>query len=301
MNIIRTLLICAIMGIVIMPATAFSLEDAKYISAVFEKKVLELPMMAWLVPPDIIITNEKHKTITLYSKSKTIQTATYVKVLSKDEVTIIRNKYGVACEDLPAQFAHPYYQYKFAKKLEKQLKDADRVFYTGKNLKKSVTAGYTYKDLDGRTTNEVKKLKEFSKQEYLHNYFAIQPKGSPYVYSFHGLYKVKTKELFRQGVILHDTAGKILARHFWEIEEETMCDGCGIPLYRNQYPKFSHLDMNYLFFLINTFSFPDFPYPLLMLDTGTIEGRASSLITFSSKGTYSEHREYEYIVNCLPE
>ncbi|MGA1791610.1 MAG: hypothetical protein ACMUIM_08995 [bacterium] len=129
--------------------------------------------------------------------------------------------------------------------------------------------------------------------------FAVKTKGDKYIYSLHGLYDPESKEVYRDGIILHDPNGDILAERFWEINWDTVCDGCDLPLYSNSHPDYPELDMIGLFSIINSFTIPDFKYPVLMLDTSTVEGRAISLITFTDKAEYSEYRVYEYIVNCF--
>jgi len=49
----------------------------------------------------------------------------------------------------------------------------------------------------------------------------------------------------------------------------------------------------------NVFVIPGFPYPVLLLDTSTVEGRALSLVTFTPDGYYATYRIYEYVVNCI--
>jgi hypothetical protein len=48
----------------------------------------------------------------------------------------------------------------------------------------------------------------------------------------------------------------------------------------------------------NLFEWAAFPYPVLLLDTSTVEGRALSLQTFTPGGRASTFRVYEYIARC---
>jgi hypothetical protein len=109
-------------------------------------------------------------------------------------------------------------------------------------------------------------------------------------YSLHALYDSSTKELVKSAFILHDPAGRIVGS---EVTEGAAfgCDGCGVPT----------LDqgLRRLYAVLNGFQFTMFPYPLLLLDTGTVEGRALSLVTFAPTGTHAEYRIYEYVVGCI--
>lgn len=158
--------------------------------------------------------------------------------------------------------------------------------------------GYKFGELGKKELTNSIKLAELKKSNFLHKYFIVFPVDSDYRYSMHGFYSEETKELFRKGIILHNEE-QVLAGKFWDINEESLCDGCPMPLCRNQYPDQSSRDMTLLFVLDNVLSFPDLSYPVLMLDTSTVEGRALSFITFTDRRKYVEYRLYEYIVNCF--
>jgi hypothetical protein len=208
-------------------------------------------------------------------------------------VSNIRKKHTVACD-----VAATYHQYKLTGKQTQQFSFPDRVFYTSKALPGPVKVGFKFGEFGKKELASIIKLAQLKESKFLHKYFIVAPVSSHYRYSFHGFFSEETKELFKKGIILHNEE-KVLVGNFWEISEETLCDGCPMPLYRNEYPHQSFPDMTHLFSLLNMFSFPHFSYPVLMLDTNTVETRAVSLITFTDKGEYSEYREYEYIVNCF--
>jgi hypothetical protein len=172
----------------------------------------------------------------------------------------------------------------------------DCVFYTSKAFPGAVRAGYSFGVRGKRVIAVSIAQAELETREFLHKYFILLPVDSHYSFSFHGFYSDETRVLFKKGLILHQE-GEVLAAKFWQISEETMCDGCPLPLYRNEYPHQSFPDMVEIFSLLNVFSFSGFPYPVILLDTSNVEGRAISFVTFNQEGKYSEYRLYEYIVD----
>ena len=73
--------------------------------------------------------------------------------------------------------------------------------------------------------------------------------------------------------------------------DDPLCADCATPTYDDS--------LRGLFSVLNGFSLPGFRYPVLLRNTGTIEGRAISLVTFDEAGEYQEQREYEYVVTCI--
>lgn len=266
--------------------TAWAEEDkGKYIKTMFITHIGEAPSMAWMIEPDVIITNKKRESVVLYTRSDSIEKARYSRSYSDAEIDKIRRKNCIAL--VPGKF----YQYHLSKEGGRIPSNQARAFYTKTSFRGEVKAGYSYVKLEDKAFRHVTDLPEFHEKPFLHNYLAIQIPGSRNTYSFHGLYDPKSKELHKKGIILHGPDGQVLAKHFWDESWNTVCDGCGLPVYSDS--------MVYLFSMINSFHIPQFKYPLLMMDTSTVEGRALSFVTFSPDGNYSEYREYEYVVGCL--
>jgi hypothetical protein len=118
--------------------------------------------------------------------------------------------------------------------------------------------------------------------------FAIASRrATNYFFVFAALYENEGGAMVKEGIFLLDKLGRILGQEISPISEETMCDGCGVPTLEYRLED----DIR----VMNVFSMPGFPYPLLMQDTSTIEGRAVSLLTFSKSGQPSEYRLYEYV------
>lgn len=260
-------------------------DKGQYIETTFMEHIGEVPSMAWMLEPDVIITNKKMKNVILYTRAGSIETARYVRSYSDAEIDHIRKESCIALE--PGKF----YQYQLEKEGEGVPSDQDRAFYTKASFPGEIKAGYSYVQLEDDGFSRVMGLREFKDRPFLHNYVAIQATGSKYVYSFHGLYDPKTKELYRKGLVLQALDGRILAKQFWNESWDTVCDGCPLPLYSDS--------MVSLFYFVNSFHIRQFTYPLLLLDTSTVEGRALSFVTFSPDGKYSEYRDYEYVAECI--
>lgn len=303
MDNMKKLIVVMFFTTLLIPFPALSQDDNdEYIIKTFKAFTPESPKMAWLVPPDIIITDEKFPIIYLYTDAREIQKAQLVKPFDKAEIAKIRKKYGVACEEYPGERAQTtYYLYKMSRKPDKPLGGyPDRVFYTSKATEPA-KAGFKYGVLEEKKLRDVFQTIKTGGKKFLHRHFTVLPAGSAHVYSFHGFYDDKSKLIFKEAVVLHDANGRVLAKISWDISEDTLCDGCPHPAFLNENPEAPAADMTESFRIINAFSLPRFSYPVLMLETSSVETRAISFMTFDAKGKYSEYRASEYFVNCLPE
>jgi hypothetical protein len=265
--------------------------DEDYIERTFKQAISEIPRMAWLVKPDTIITDSKHENIFLYADEKAVLEARYDKTFEKVEIAEIRNRNYVACNA-----GKVYFDFRAA---TVQSGAIDRAFYTTKPFGKKVMAGYKNIRLSSAQHNKILSLNEISGKPGVHNYFAVALEGADFIYSFHALYDKKTRGLFRKGIALQNSEGRIIGSEFWDIDEDNLCDGCDLPEYRSEDPDNPQVDMVYVFNLINVFIFPGFEYPVLFMDTSTMEGRAISFATFDSDRRYDEYRDYEYVVTCI--
>lgn len=299
MNSKKTAASCLILASLLIPVLVFGQEESgKYIAELFKAAVSEEPKMAWLVPPDIIIAEEKFPDIFLYTNVREVPRAGFMKVFAKKEITAIRKKHTVACEYYVGDKFRTYYRYRPSKRPAEPFGYPDKVFYTSRSLPGKVIPGYTYGVLDGKGIEAVLERLNLGGKQFLHKQFAVRPLNAKQFYSFHGFYDKKSGEIFKEAIVLHDKDGKVLANTVQDITDDNLCDGCSRPVYRNDNPDAPAVDMIESFVLLNAFTFPRFAYPVLMFENTTVEGRGISLATFDPKGKYSEYRVYEYIVNC---
>lgn len=251
-----------------------------FISETFQKNYGFPPVMGWMIPPNEVVAAVKLPAIFVFSNEGYVK-ATFVRELKEKEVKEI-NYLTMLCYK-----GQVYYLYK----IKGKFKQRNRAFYTKKKIS-GVKMGYKKVVLSEKTLKLSRSAMK-SKPDDLHKYFAITSADGKKVYSFHGLYQSKSKNLRKQAMILHDSKGIILALEETIINENNLCDGCGIP-------TFSH-DLRRSFHVLNTLTIPKFPYPLALLNTSSIEQSAISLMTFDLKRKHSEYRTSEYTVNCLPE
>jgi len=299
MNMKRTVASCMILVFFLIPPLVFGQEErGEYIANLFKAAVSEEPKMAWLVPPDIIIAEEKFQDIFLYTNAREVPKAGFMKTFARKEITAIRKKHMIACEYVVGDKFRTYYRYRLSKRTAEPFGYPERVFYTSRSLPGGVTAGYTYSSLDGKGIEAVLERLSLSGKQFLHKQFIVRPRGAKQFYSFHGFYDKDSGEIFKEAIVLHDKNGKILASMVQDISDDTLCDGCPRPVYRNDNPDATPVDMTESFVLLNAFTLPRFAYPVLMLENITVEGRGISLVTFDPKGRYSEYLVYEYVVEC---
>jgi hypothetical protein len=116
----------------------------------------------------------------------------------------------------------------------------------------------------------------------------IRRDGTPYSYLLVALYDGPQNEISRTGIFLLEGKGHIIATKIDDING--WCDGCAVPT--------SDGGIASVYSVVNMFTAPQFLYPLLMLDTSTLEGRSITLATFTPEKKYSDYLLYEYTVGC---
>ena len=97
--------------------------------------------------------------------------------------------------------------------------------------------------------------------------------------------------MIQEASALHDKDGKILAHELFTDLADGLCDSCAVPRFED--------GMSYQYRMMNMFELSGFPYPVLLLDTSTVEGRAISFRTFMPDEHAAELRDYEYVFLCL--
>jgi hypothetical protein len=200
-------------------------------------------------------------------------------------------KYGMICE---ANGPEVCYVYKADMDGRKQ--EAERIFALEKNLevtsngfkeiKLSTKAG---KPNGTRATSELPILSLAKNELYVGTLYKCIQSGFGYLVE--AVFDRKTKEVKWDHLVLLDSKGVVVAKKETKYTgEEEFCDGCGTPTFdygsRQFYATYGLLES------------PLFKYPILLLDTSTVEGRAVSMGTFNLDGKFDEIRRYEYVVHC---
>jgi len=252
----------------------------EYIAHAFESQISEAPRMGWVIPPRLFLTNEKHAKITVYSANSRVITAPFHGVLSSVQHDSITRQYHVACEQRGPLAAY---------ELPADVPVPDRAFYTSRPLPGDTEAGMT---ADSLALGEATKLDSLLSVPVgmLHRELALRSHPELPYYVVRALYDSATRSLLKSGLFLLDRSGKVLAASLRDSTDYLQCDACTVPTYDE--------GIAVLYRPLNVFVLPGLPRPVLLLDTGTYEGRALSLVTFTPTGELSDYRVYEYVVNC---
>jgi hypothetical protein len=164
---------------------------------------------------------------------------------------------------------------------------AAQAFYTTKKLPGAMRSGLVSIPVTTATLKAVNALLGWQTTNVLRRDEAVAVRPGFFFYSFHKLYDSKTGKLSKEAVVLHDSTGRIIAHT--AADGDPGCDGCGTPTYAFGTGAFP---------VLNIFELPGFAYPVLLIDSSTVEGRATSLWTFGEDLKVSTVRFYEYVVNC---
>ncbi len=257
-----------------------------YIDTQFQTTIGELPRLAWFLPDGTVAAQDSSPSIYLYTRSNRAQPAHLRDTLSQIEMAALRPKQHVACDLAPngEQTVVSIYT-----TLARAGGNNPQILSTSKALP-DLVGGYDQAQLHGRSSDEVWKEMQPASADQPRQSAIIRQKGAQFYYSLAALYSGPNKEVARTGIFLHEPSGKILAAHVEDIRGE-WCDGCTMPTYVDGIER--------IYVVENMFTAPAFAYPLLMLDSSTIEGRSIKLVTFTPSREFSRHLYFEYVVGCF--
>lgn len=241
-----------------------------YIGQTLRELKVATPRMAWAIPPNRILATTRQSTLFVFSDSKQVRKAEYLRPLSGEKLENFRRDHPSACENVAYEYRIPVIE----------LKKPTPVFYSSRRLPDSIT-GYEKLALPEETLAELRGRDTFAAGGGEHRYFAISSPDRKWIYSLHAFYdSSEPGKLRRLGVVLHDHLGVVRASHM-----ENVSDSCGAC--RNRTAKEGP---EAVFGILNLVTSSRFRYPVLVLDRSTERESAISLLTFDPNEGYSEYR-----------
>jgi hypothetical protein len=261
--------------------TQFEHDEDGYVAATFRRQIGELPRMGWFTPDGRFAAAERHDSLVLYADRGAPRRVAYVGPVNGVTRTQMRERF-LSCETRDDE---PLFAFTGAPHGPQP-----RALFMTRPFPGDVRGGITRVSLAPPLLQRIISRLGWDAHQGIRQdeAYAVRP-DSPF-YSFHRLYDRMTKELTHEALTLHDVRGRLVAHEQWAFTERDLCDGCGLPTATDP--------GGYAYRLQNIFELPGFAYPVLLLDTSTIEGRALSLRTFSPDGRASALRVYEYAFTC---
>jgi hypothetical protein len=168
-----------------------------------------------------------------------------------------------------------------------------QALYTSKPLSGQARAGLDVVPLSPEDIDGVVRLLGWNASARVRRHEAVAAVGGTFFYSLHRRYDAVSGVLRQEALALHDRVGRLIAHQVVTLREGELCDGCALPDLTE--------GTSFRYRVRNVFELPGFPYPLLLLDTSSVEGRALSLETFTDTGRHAEFRLAEYVVTCAAE
>jgi len=260
--------------------------DLDYINAQFQTAINESPGLAWVLPSGVIIAEGRSPYIFVYSSAPTIEMASRRVTLSPEKSLEFAKENRVDCD---AQSGGNPPTLSLYDSSIKQFKENPQVFFTTKALP-GAKIGYQLSSLGDDLGKEVWEKMQPKSPQQLRKAAIIRRDGVPYFYSLAALYDGPEKGLSRMGMFLQALDGHVIAADVSDIDPNGLCDGCELPAFDDGIER--------VYAVENMLTAPQFSYPLLIVDTSTVEGRAITLSTVSTQGRYITYRIYEYTVNC---
>ncbi|HUJ40646.1 MAG TPA: hypothetical protein VLW54_08880 [Candidatus Acidoferrales bacterium] len=254
-----------------------------YIDSQFQEALGELPRLAWFLPDGTVAAQYRAQDIVLYSRWDRPQAAHWKASLTPEQIAGLRKNQIVACDvtdkgeppelSTYTALAHPA-------GLNPQV-------LSTRNRFPGLETGFQQAPLKGRAAEDVWKAMEAAKEP--RRGVILRRQGGTFAYALAAIYGGAHQEVTRRALFLLTQDGKIVAAHVENIRGE-WCDGCETPKYEDGIERVYDVE--------NVFTAPSFAYPLLMLDSSTMEGRSITLVTFTPSREYSRHLFYEYVKDC---
>jgi hypothetical protein len=260
-------------------------EDKEYVYTQFRVAAGEFPRLAWALSDGTLATDSDSSEIAVYSAAPMIEVAKRYNTLPPKMTLEFAEKNRIACE---ARLEEKPPSFSLYKASLRYISGNPQVLATSKPLP-DAKVGYRRAPLDGEASKEVwMRLRPKSPNEP-RNGVVIRQDGAAFFYSIAALYGGDKQGVSLYGIFLHSVDGHVIASDITEPNGE-WCDGCAAPTFAD--------GMDAVFFVKNMYTAPQFKYPVLLLDTSTVEGRSLSLATFTPDGKFSSHLFYEYVVSC---
>jgi hypothetical protein len=259
-------------------------KDSDYINKQFRSAINESPQLAWALPDGTIAAQSQSPNIFIYSAAPVVEKVARRVTLSPEKTLELTRRNHIAC-DAPLYEKPP--SFSLYNSALKGFNGNPQMLHTNRPLP-GVIAGQRRSQLEDAMAKEVWKKMQPKSPQQPRNAMVIRRDGVEYFYTLAALYGGAQSEVSRTGMFLQTNDGRVIASN---IEDVTgWCDGCAVPTFAD--------GIEQVYAVENMFTAPQFSYPLLMLDTSTVEGRSITLATFSPDKKYSDFLLYEYTVGC---
>ncbi len=258
--------------------TASAEDDREYVARVFQEAVGQVPRMGWLLPNGRFLAETTAAAVTPYAPARAPLPLAFVEAVTEEARRRLTARFGVLCEGNDSVAAYA---------LANPPRQAERALFTVRPLP-DLRAGIAA--IAAPQPDHTVRAFGWPATDPMRLDTAVAMAGSRFWYSFHARYGPDSV-LALTLLALHDSTGATVAA---AVRDSTAyaCADCETPRIGDGLPL--------LFNVLNLFTAAPFPYPLLLLDTGTFEGRAVSLVTFTPAGRRAELRAYEYTMTCAP-
>lgn len=257
------------------------LRGGDYILSVFQKELGEAPRIGWFLSKRFLAA-EKHPRLYIYSTDAVIDTAVFERTLSATQHDSLARQEHLACDS-----KGPLAEYQLDSTPRRQI---GRAFYTSRLPAGTVRATLAFRAPAASELAAARALLAPARSSVVYRDTILGGSPGNTSYSVTALYDSATHGLLKSALILLDSASRVVGSQV-KVSSDFACDGCGEPIYEE--------GLGRLYDVMNMFELPGFAYPVLLFDTGTVEGRALSLVTFTPEGGYNEYRIYEYVVTCI--
>lgn len=268
------------------PAFAQDEDSEEPIREAFLSLGVQPPELGWLLSSDELVTELSAQNLTVLSSAHSPSTATHTGIIPADAVKAFVRKHQVDCDQVDDPNPTPLHRY--ATKVSAPPYPS-QVLLVSSQLNGKITVGFEdYKASPSELAAVWQSMSYSSDQKRL--FRSVRQAGSTFFYTFAATYS-QDQTILRKGIFLQDSTGRIIGHEIETLNGDQECDGCAVLTYKD--------GIQVAYYFEKLLTLPSSPYPLVLIDSSTVEGRATELFTFTPDGKPSRYRQYEYVVTCI--
>lgn len=235
--------------------------------------------MCWVVPPRTVLVQGKHpRWAYLESNEYAFRWASFEAQLSSERLAQMAKEFPEAVCDPSATW--------FAYRTARSVRKARKVL--GMPVVSSGVAVGASRD----EMNREAQSRDYPVAAGLRlRVEALLSADKRYRFVQHARYASDSNEVRELGIALYSGDWRSIARQVWTHSAgASWCDGCQVPVFDS--------GLAAVFRYFNMLAHPDIRYPLLVLDTSTVESRTLELSTFSEDGRFARVPRTQIVIGC---
>lgn len=258
-----------------------SMFKGDFIPRTFRTQIGEVPKLGWYISGARFVATERHSSLRLWAAAGNPEVATLIGDLSDQERLALRARERVGCDLEDTDRLSVY-------RVERQGKG--KALHTTKPFPGGARRGLHTGTVRPEALTEALRVLQWTGPANMRRHRAVSVGPQAFSYSFLERYDVASRQLQQYALVLHDASGRVVAVDHHQMTALQVGDGMDWPTIDDQGTPADHIR--------NVFELSGFPYPVLLQEADSPEGRNVTLATFTPARIRTDYMFYEYTVGC---